>query len=241
MGNAGNFLRDEATAKKQMHGYYSKKLSGERLKLCYEIAPPRVKQYLVAEIEFVLGKIKPADLVLELGCGYGRVLKKLIEKANTIVGIDTSQDSLRLAQETLGGAPSCHFFAMDAVELGFSGGQFDVVICIQNGISAFKVDQRKLIKEAMRVTRSGGTVLFSSYSERFWEDRLEWFRLQSEHALIGEIDDDASGDGVIVCKDGFRASTVSADDFISLTSGFDIDPIMTKVDDSSIFCEIKVK
>ncbi|MFB0566775.1 MAG: class I SAM-dependent methyltransferase [Candidatus Aminicenantaceae bacterium] len=224
-----------------MYDYYSQKLSAERLKLCYEIAPPRVKQYLKAEIEFVLDKIKYSDLVLELGCGYGRVLKKLATKVQTIVGIDTSQASLRLAHEALGVTPSCHLFAMDAVELGFSDRKFDLVACIQNGISVFKVDQRKLIEESMRVTCSGGSVLFSSYSERFWEYRLEWFRLQSEHALIGEIDEETTRDGVIVCKDGFRASIVSPDDFISLTSSFNIDPIITEVDGSSIFYEIQVK
>jgi len=118
---------------------------------------------------------------------------------------------------------------------------FDIVICIQNGISAFKVDQRKLIKEAMRVTRSGGTVLFSSYSERFWEDRLEWFQLQSDYGLIGELDNSATREGVIVCKDGFRASTIGPDDYVLLTSGFDAAPIITEVDGSSIFCELRVK
>jgi hypothetical protein len=93
----------------------------------------------------------------------------------------------------------------------------------------------------LRVTRSGGRVLFSSYSERFWKDRLEWFRIQSQHGLIGEIDDDATGDGVIVCKDGFKASTFSPDDFISLTSNFEIEPIITEVDGSSLVCEIWVK
>lgn len=130
---------------------------------------------------------------------------------------------------------------MNAIELGFIDRQFDVVICIQNGISAFKTDQRKLIEEAMRVTRSGGTVLFSSYSEHFWEDRLQWFRIQSEHGLIGLIDDNATGNGTIICKDGFRASTVAPDDFISFTSDFDIDPMISEVDGSSIFCEIQVK
>jgi len=221
--------------------YYSQKLSAERLKLCYEIAPPRVKQYLEAEIEFVLGKIKSSDLILELGCGYGRVLKKLATKATTTIGIDTSQASLHLAQGMLNRIPSCYLIVMDAAELGFSGRQFDVVFCIQNGISAFKVDKRKLIKEAIHVTRSGGTVLFSSYSERFWKARLEWFRLQSEQGLIGEIDEEATGNGVIVCKDGFRATTISQDDFILLTSGLDVDPIITEVNGSSIFCEIQVK
>ena len=224
-----------------MHSYYSEKLSAEQLRLCYEIAPPRVKQYLKAEIEFVLNKTKPSDLVLELGCGYGRVLQKLVKKAKTVVGIDNSYASLRLVRETICKTPFCHILEMDAVELGFRHRQFDVVICIQNGISAFKVDQRRLIEEAMRVTHSGGTVLFSSYSERFWEDRLEWFRLQSKNELIGKIDEDATRDGVIICKDGFKASTVSPDDFVLLISGFDIDPIISEVDGSSIFYEIRIK
>ena len=223
-----------------MNNYYSQKLSAERLRLCYEIAPPRVKRYLNAEIEFVLDRIKPSDLVLELGCGYGRVLQKLMTKAKTAVGIDTAHDSLLLAREAISDVSHCYLSRMNVGKLGFCGRQFNVVVCIQNGISAFKVDQRELMKEAMRVTCSGGTVLFSSYSEHFWEDRLEWFRIQSDYGLIGEIDYDATGDGVIVCKDGFRATTIGPDDFFGLTSDFDIHPRITEVDGSSIFCEIEV-
>jgi len=227
--------------KKHKHGYYSQKLSAEKLRLCYEIAPQRVKQYLEAEIKFVLEKIRPYDLVLELGCGYGRVLQNLMSKTKTVVGIDTSYTSLLLAKKTFAKNPFCYLLAMDAIELGFYDRKFDTVVCIQNGISAFKVNKRKMIEEAMRVTRSGGIVLFSSYSEHFWEDRLEWFRLQSKYGLIGEIDNDATGDGIIVCKDGFRADTVRADEFIALTSGLMTEPIITEVDKSSIFCEIRVK
>ncbi len=224
-----------------MNSYYSHKLSAARLKLCYEIAPLRIKRYFEAEIEFILGRIKSSDMVLELGCGYGRVLKKILEKTKTVVGIDTAHDSLLLTQDLIAENTFCNIFEMDSIQLGFRNKQFDVVVCIQNGLSAFKVDQRKLIGEAMRVTCSGGTVLFSSYSESFWEDRLSWFRLQSEQELIGEIDEETTGDGVIVCKDGFKATTISPNDFIFLTSGFDIDPIITGVDGSSIFFEIKVK
>jgi 2-polyprenyl-6-hydroxyphenyl methylase/3-demethylubiquinone-9 3-methyltransferase len=224
-----------------MDSYYSQKVSAEGLRLCYEIAPPRVKRYLEAEIEFILGKIKESDWVLELGCGYGRVLNRLIGKAKTVVGIDTWHTSLQLAQQISGSHPSCLLFEMNALELGFHDGQFDVVVCVQNGISAFGVDHRKLIEEAIRVTRSGGTVLFSSYSEGFWEDRLEWFRIQSNHGIIGEIDEAATGDGIIVCKDGFRATTVGLHEFSSLTSGFGVGTKITEVDGSSIFCEITVE
>jgi len=181
-------------------------------------------------------------MVLELGCGYGRVLIELKEKAKTVVGIDTSLESLRLAQKLIGGgSSSCYLSVMNAVKLGFCDRLFDMVICIQNGISAFNVNRRKLIKEAIRVTRIGGTVLLSSYSENFWEDRLQWFQLQADYGLIGEIDYKATGNDVIVCHDGFRATTVSPDEFVALTSGVGVTPGISEVDGSSIFCEIYVR
>jgi 2-polyprenyl-6-hydroxyphenyl methylase/3-demethylubiquinone-9 3-methyltransferase len=219
-------------------GYYSDHLAAERLRKCYEIAPPRVQQYLDSEIRHVAGKIRPTDTVLELGCGYGRVLEKLAEQGGTLVGIDTSASSLRLAEELLRPFPHCWLAQMDAIALGFRDGVFDVVLCIQNGISAFHIDQPTLIAESLRVTRPGGRVLFSSYSQRFWNERLEWFRLQSEHGLLGQIDWDATADGVIVCQDGFKATTVSPDEFLHLASRLNVRARIEEVDQSSLFCEI---
>ncbi len=223
-----------------MRDYYSRKLSAERLRKCYEVAPERTRRYLEAEVEFVLERMPPASSVLELGCGYGRVLAKLAWKASSVFGVDTSLESLAMARETMPGARGWHLVQMNAVRLGFRRGSFDTVICIQNGLSAFKVDQRKLIEEAIRVTRPGGLVLFSSYTQRFWEHRLEWVRIQSEYGLLGEIDLDATRDGVIVCRDGFRATTIGLDDFVALTSGLDAAVRITEVDGSSLFCEMAV-
>jgi len=222
-----------------MSDYYSEKLSSQRLRLCYELAPPRVQRYLEAEVEFVLDRIKSTDAVLELGCGYGRVIRRIATKAHTVVGIDTSRDSLKLALKSID-CKNCHLLEMNAVALGFKDRQFDGVICIQNGISAFKVARRTLVKEAVRVTRPGGTVLFSSYSPRFWKARLEWFQIQADHGLIGEIDPKATKDGVIVCKDGFRATTIGPEDFHSLTSGLGVSARTTEVNGSCIFCEMTV-
>lgn len=224
-----------------MKDYYSKKLSSERLRLVYELAPPRVRQYLEAEIQFVLDHITPGALLLELGCGYGRVLNGLSAKNPRLFGIDTSVESLQMAFESKSNNCAPILLAMDSVELGFRDGCFDLVACIQNGISAFKVDQEQLIREALRVTRSGGRVLFSSYSERFWPDRLEWFRIQADHGLLGEIDEEATGNGVIVCKDGFRATTIGPEDFRELTSRIGVTHTIIEVDGSSIFCDIAVR
>ena len=223
-----------------MGDYYSERLSAERLRRCYEIAPPRVKQYLEAESQHVVQRIQPTETVLELGCGYGRVLRPLADVSASVVGIDTSYTSLQMAREHSPETGDCALALMDAANLGFRDRVFDVVVCVQNGISAFKVEQRTLIAESIRVARPGGRVLFSSYSDKFWRDRLDWFRLQSEHGLLGEIDWQATGDGVIVCRDGFKATTIRRDDFVSLMSTFDIQWRIREVDESSLFCEIAV-
>jgi SAM-dependent methyltransferase len=108
-------------------------------------------------------------LALDLGCGYGRVLERLLPRVRMAFGIDTSPSSLRMALEYPGRKPSVRLACMDSVQLGSHDRAFDLTICVQNGLCAFAVDQQQLFREAIRVTRSGGLVMFSSYTSQFWE------------------------------------------------------------------------
>lgn len=221
-----------------MSDYYSSKLSAERLRISYELASPRVRHYLNAEVDYILQKIKPNDFILELGCGYGRVLNKLGNKSVNVYGIDLSYESLKYGREQFLSSDHFLLFQMNAQKLGFISHQFDIVICIQNGISAFGLNPQLLIKEALRVTKPGGSLLFSSYSQKFWDERLRWFQTQAEMGLIGEIDYGRTGEGIIICIDGFKASTFSSLDFEKTVMDIGLEFILTEVDDPSIFCEI---
>ncbi len=221
-----------------MRSYYSEKLSGERLRKCYEIAPARVQRYLEAEIVFVAGKLRPTDTVLELGCGYGRVALRLAQVAARVVGIDTSSASLALARRIAGPEPRCEFLRMNASALTFEDEAFDAVVCVQNGICAFAVDPENLVRQALRVVRPGGMALFSTYAAGFWSERLRWFETQAAAGLLGEIDYERTRDGTVVCKDGFRAGTFSPEAFRLLASRIHTECTITTVDESSVFCEI---
>jgi 2-polyprenyl-6-hydroxyphenyl methylase/3-demethylubiquinone-9 3-methyltransferase len=223
------------SSRESRFAYYQEKLAAERLKQAYKIAPPRVKQYLEAEVSYVLSYISAGDIVLDLGCGFGRTMPRLAERARRVIGIDNSWPSLLLARQRLGRRPRTSLAAMDAVYLGFRAGVFDVVACIQNGISAFHVDQRALIIESLRVARAGGKALFSTYSEKFWEYRLDWFKRQAAAGLLGEIDHEQTRNGLIVCKDGFRASAVSAAEFREMAAGLKATLSIEEVDGSSLF------
>ncbi len=220
--------------------YYSEKLSAFRLKRCYDIASPRIKQYLEAEIQYVLDHINQTDVVLELGCGYGRVLARLAQKAKKVFGIDTSEGSIKLAREFLHSISNIELYKMNAKSLNFNDQMFDVVIAIQNSISAFKVDPYELVRESIRVIKRGGKVLLSSYSEKIWEARLDWFIKQSGEGLLGEIDMEKTGGGVIVGKDGFKATTYTSEDFSKLSLEMGLKATIEEVDRSSIFCVIHV-
>ncbi len=223
-----------------MTDYYSQSLYGKKLKRVYDIAPPRVREYLEAEIQYTTEEIDGMDLVIELGCGYGRVMKSVSPHVEHVVGVDTSEKTLAFAIEYLSGLSNCYLFQMNAVQLGFQSQVFDAVLCVQNGLSAFRVDSRALIEEALRITRPGGLLLFSSYSPKFWNYRLEWFRLQAEEGLIGEIDEDRTKEGVIVCKDGLRLTFVGEKQFTKLFTCEKTRVSTVEVDESSIFCRVEV-
>ena len=131
-------------------GYYREKLAGERLRRCYEIAPPRVRQYLDSEVRHVVSKIGPEERVLELGCGYGRAAFEFVKAARHVVGIDTAPESLELARELAGPESNCEFIEMDAARMSFPDNAFDLVACVQNGICAFSVDPVSLVREEWR-------------------------------------------------------------------------------------------
>ena len=223
-----------------MKNYYSDHLAAERLQKCYDLASPRIRRYLEAEVDFLLGHVGPGDLALDLGCGYGRIMRALARKAGLVIGIDTSFASLTLGKERLAGVSNFRLLQMNAASLGFREKSFDVVACIQNGISAFGVDPRVLVQESVRVAKRGGTVLLSTYAEKFWPERLAWFERQAEAGLLGEIDYSKTGDGVIICKDGFRATTVGPAQFEELTAGLEARTQLVEVDESSLFCVINI-
>ena len=219
-----------------MAHYYLESLSAERLMRCYDIAPPRILQYLEAEVDFVTGFLTPLQRVLELGCGYGRILPDLSQVTPYVVGIDISSESLKYNYDTLHKLGMMNLLGMDGAITGFKSDSFDTVVCIQNGISAFKVDPVVLFGESLRVTKSGGRCLFSTYSEKIWDERLEWFKLQADAGLLGEIEWDGTGNGTIRCKDGFVATTVSKNDFMQYADKISVTCVIEEVDSSSLFC-----
>jgi 2-polyprenyl-6-hydroxyphenyl methylase/3-demethylubiquinone-9 3-methyltransferase len=220
--------------------YYAQKLNSQKLFKVYETKIPRVKQYLDAEISFVRDNLTGSERILELGAGYGRIVKELAGNCKSIVGIDISDESVLLGKEYLKDSPNAEIITMDVNNLAFEE-KFNVVLCLQNGLSAMKITSLDLIEKIFGMVVSGGKIYFSTYSEKFWEYRLMWFKEQAEKGLLGELDLDKTKDGVIICKDGFKAITHTLKDLetIGNLSGYEYE--IQEVDESSVFLIIHKK
>lgn len=218
--------------------YYDQSLNAQKLYRVYQSKYPRVAQYLAAEISYVKNHLQGTERILELGAGYGRIMKELAPFCGSIVGIDISKDNVAFGREYLKAVENADLMVMDAHRLSFEE-HFDVILCLQNGLSAMKIEPMSYIKEVLELLRPGGKAFFSSYSPNFWEHRLAWFAEQAEKGLLGELDMEKTKDGVIVCKDGFRATTCSPEDMdkIGRASGYRYQ--VTEVDESSIFLVVE--
>ena len=218
--------------------YYAQKLNASNLYRVYETRIERVKRYLDAEIDFVRRSLRGDERVLELGAGYGRIMKKLAPFAASITGIDISEDSVAFGREYLADATNCRIETMDAHAIAFDA-EFDVVLCLQKALSARKGDAADTVARCVKSLVPGGTLYCSSYSPKFWEHRLAWFREQADKGLLGAIDDEKTRDGLIVCRDGFVARTFSPGDLESLGRASGYPYRIEEVDDSSVFLVIR--
>lgn len=116
-----------------------------------------IHDWMVKEILKGIPKGKREFVVLDLGCGYGRLSEVLLNKFKNCktVGIDISQRSVGLYNKRL--YPRGRARKGDITKLNFRSSTFDLVFIVTTLM--YLVDrksQEKVMKEILRVLRPGG-------------------------------------------------------------------------------------
>ena len=105
--------------------------------------------------------------VLEVACGAGQGLGYIARKAGRVVGVDIDEEILRFPREHYKGRENIEIRQMDAQELSFPDGSFDVVI--MHEAIYYLPEAGKFVDEARRVLRDGGTLIVCTVNSE-WPD-----------------------------------------------------------------------
>ncbi len=113
------------------------------------------------------------DVVLEIGCGIGRVGKQLAAHCRRWIGADVSPNMLKFAAENLRGLNNVEFVELSGFDLKpIEDDSIDVVYCTVVFPHLSIWDRYSYIEEAFRVLRSGGKLYVDAVnlcSEAGWE------------------------------------------------------------------------
>src|SRR5689334_23956148 len=116
-----------------------------------------------------MANIQSGERVLDVACGTGLVTfpaAKAVAPGGEVLGTDISQEMIatasRLARAR--GIVNCSFRRMDAEELAFDDGSFDVVLCAL-GLMYVPAPER-VVLEMHRVLKPGGRAVAAVWGER---------------------------------------------------------------------------
>jgi SAM-dependent methyltransferase len=98
--------------------------------------------------------------LLEVACGAGLGLGWLAERARRVEAGDIDGENCHIAQATYRGQSKIRVLRMDALDLPYEAGSFDVVLLFE--ALYYLPDVPRLLAEARRVLRPGGTLLIST-------------------------------------------------------------------------------
>jgi ubiquinone/menaquinone biosynthesis C-methylase UbiE len=119
--------------------------------------------------------IFPHIKILEIGCGRGDSSLYIAQKASSVIGIDYSEEGIKLANEI---RKKCsrkiqektNFYLMNATKLKFKDDTFDMVIFIDTIDHLTKQQVEKTFYEIKRVLKKNGTLFIKTCSNRILLD-----------------------------------------------------------------------
>lgn len=114
-------------------------------------------------LRFTAG-LGPQDVILEIGCGIGRIGKLLSKECLHWFGSDISGGMLKHAAERLRGSSNTTLVELSTVGLlEFPSSAFDLVYCSIVFMHLLEWDRYRYVQEAFRVLRPGGHCYFDNF------------------------------------------------------------------------------
>lgn len=106
------------------------------------------------------------EVVVELGCGTGRLCREFEKLGLDVIGVDISEDMLEAAEEQRAADSDITYICQDMSELDLWGAA-DIIVCVLDGMNHLPDTEafRKTVERASMFTCDGGLFIFDVNTE----------------------------------------------------------------------------
>ncbi len=165
----------------------------------------------MAEWAFTKFEIPEKADILDIGCGGGYNIKRMLSKCREgkIVGYDLSDESVRKAKKVNKDEPRVKIVKGSVEKMPFKRDAFDLVTAFETVF--FWPDTEKNIKEVFRVVKTGGQfVVINNYGDPKidWEKKIPCMKRYTAEQI-----------GEFMTKAGFSDISISKKDNLFCVSG----------------------
>lgn len=209
-------------SKETILGYWEKVL---------KINPPSFKIWFEKENLYLRKIITKNSVVLDVGCGLGKNIKEIANFAERVVGIDNDELFFKETEKNLLEFKNVEVFLEDARKMHFKNNTFDYTVCMGDTFGNFGLNKVKILKEMKRVTKNGGKIIVSVYSEEALPERLKVYK------KIGLPITKINKDGTVIAKGGIISEQFSKEKLKDIFNKADLSVKITRLGPIACLCE----
>lgn len=132
------------------------------------------------------------DYVLDVGCGAGFLTGEIAKSARSVIGIDLSKESIRIAKQRLDDFANVHLIQSDieTYSADYHGEKFS--LAVSNMTLMTTLSLRKTLQSIARLLIPGGILVFTITHPCFWPSywgyaKEEWFDYSQEIVIEAEF------------------------------------------------------
>jgi SAM-dependent methyltransferase len=129
-------------------------LAGRYARWADRVSPPLRERYAAD----LTSRLPPGARVLDLGCGPGVPVARLLDRRHAVIGVDISWEMVLLARQNV---PQGRFVQGDMGSIAFRPGMFDAVVAFHSLIHVPRVQHPTLFDRMGRWLRPGGLLVAS--------------------------------------------------------------------------------
>src|SRR5262245_43950583 len=147
---------------------------------------------LAADLRFCERFLTGPGRLIDLGCGTGRLLIPFARLGRWVLGVDLSEEMLRVARDKSAGAGvTVHLLRANLADLGcLADESFDAAACLFStlGMLVGRAARRKALAHAHRLLKPGGRFVLHVHKRWFnWRDRAgrRWLLANLVRSALG--------------------------------------------------------